>query len=235
VQEQRLAEAAVGRTRGVVIPLGVDDDLLASAGPSQRFRERIPGLGQYPYVLSLSRMHPKKQLDLLVDVFLDATADDALRDWRLVLAGDGPADYVSGLRRLVAERKAEHRVLFPGWIGGEDRAELLRGAALMALPSHQENFGLAVVESLACGVPVLISSGVNLAEEISAAEAGWVAPLDRGALALALREALSTPEQRERRGARGYELARTRFTWSPIAERLMELYASISGWRSQPR
>jgi len=227
-QEQRLAERWLGPTPGAVIPLGVGDELLRPPATPLGIAERVAGLGDHPYVLALSRIHPKKRLDLLIDVFLAATAGPDLAHWRLVLAGDGPADYVTALRQQVAARGAGQRVLMPGWLGGPDRLAVLRNAALMALPSQQENFGLAVVEALACGVPVLISSEVNLADAVSAAGAGWVAPLDRAALASALAHALADPSERQRRGAAGFELASARFTWRRVAEQLTDLYAGLS-------
>jgi len=226
-QEQRLAERLLGPTPGAVIPLGVGDELLRRPPAPLHAAEHVPGLSDHSYVLALSRIHPKKRLDLLIDVFLEVTAPPDLQQWRLVLAGDGPADYVSALRQQVAARGAGQRVLFPGWLAGQDRLAVLRNAALMALPSQQENFGLAVVEALACGVPVLISSEVNLADEVSAAGAGWVAPLDRAALVSALAHALADAPERQRRGAAGVELASARFTWRRVAEQLTTLYTRL--------
>src|SRR5205814_1880206 len=84
-------------------------------------------------------------------------------------------------QRLVHKQGGQARVIFPGWLEGNEKAAALREAALLALPSHQENFGLAVVEALACKVPVLLSTQVNLAGEIEAAEAGWSVPLETAA------------------------------------------------------
>jgi glycosyltransferase involved in cell wall biosynthesis len=229
LQELRLAEMSLGATRGVVIPLGVEEQLFATPETSPTLGERSVGLYGQPYVLALGRLHPKKKLDLLVDVFLEVTDDAARRDWRLVIAGDGDAQYVAGLKRLVADRQATERVLFSGWLGGQERTAVLHGAALMALPSQQENFGLVVVESMASGVPVLISTAVNLAEEINAAQAGWVSPLDRASLAQTLVEALESPAERQRRGALGRELARRQYTWPRVADQLRQLYGALAG------
>ncbi len=162
--EQRLAESALHLRRGVVVPLGVEIE-----APRERAQDR---LGQSPYVIALSRLHPKKNIELLLRVFLAVTDAPELNDWRLVIAGDGEPDYVGRLKQIVEEQGAGDRVVFTGWLDGAERVSALRNASLLALISHQENFGLAAVEALACGVPVIVSEGVNLASKIEESRRG---------------------------------------------------------------
>jgi glycosyltransferase involved in cell wall biosynthesis len=219
--EQRLAEEPLGLTRGVVIPLGVNQEAYAGGANVAAFRAHHPGLEEHPYVLVLGRLHPKKGVELLIDAF--ATAAPA--EWRLLVAGDGDPSYVASVKRL-AEQRAPGRVVFSGWVEGQEKVAALQGAALLALPSHSENFGLVVVEALACGVPVLVSPYVNLADDVQAVGAGWVVPLEPAALAHGLAEALGRPDQRARRGALGRELA-AQFTWPSVATQLTQLYTRI--------
>ena len=113
-----------------------------------------------------------------------------------------------------------------GWLDGAQKETVLNKASLLALPSYHENFGLCVMESLACGVPVLVSPQVNLAADIEAAGAGWVAEIEIGAIRSALEAALSSDEERSTRGVEGRTLA-ARFDWSVIAGRLTDLYSTI--------
>ena len=226
-EEQRLAEQFAGSGRGVVIPLGVDDELLQAPAEPPSFRDGRPLLTKSPYVLVLGRLHPKKRLEAVLDVFLELTREPSLSDWRLVMAGDGAPDYVSGLRQLVEERQGADRVMFPGWLDGAARANALREASLVALVSHQENFGLSIVEAMACGVPVLVSHHVNLAEEIEAAGAGWVTALDRPALLGTLRAVLEADGERAHRGEAGRGLVHRRFRWPVVASQIETLYRSI--------
>ncbi len=225
-EEQRLAEGALGLGRGVVIPLGIDDAMLHTPADHGDFRARL-GLGQAPYVLALSRLHPKKGLDLLLDAFLDVAEAEDLSGWRLVVAGDGDPEYVAHLKGLVAARGATDRVLFPGWLAGGQKASALQGAALMALTSHQENFGVAVVEALGSGVPALVSTAVNLAGEIERSGAGWVTPMRREVVSCTLTEALRDPMERAKRGEAGRRLVQQRFTWPSVADQLIHLYRDI--------
>jgi glycosyltransferase involved in cell wall biosynthesis len=223
--EQCLAETPLALQRGVVIPLGVDAEYFDDpenpngGGPAEG----------HPYVLMLGRLHPKKGMELLVDVFLQFASHPESKDWRLVIAGDGDAEYVANFKQLVHSRGGDDKILLSGWLGGVRKAAALRGAALLALPSRQENFGLVVAESLACGTPVLVSDQVNLADQITAANAGWVVPLERARLFEALCEALGNTDERVRRGAAGRELARARFKWDVVAAQLGQLYSNLAG------
>ena len=126
--------------------------------------------------------------------------------------------------KLLAYRLIESQP--PGWLDGQKKNTALRKASLLALPSYQENFGVCVMESLATGVPVLISPHVNLAEEIKAAGAGWIAPVEKKALEAALMEALNNKEERDKRGRAGRNLS-LRFSWKTVAMQLQHLYTTI--------
>jgi glycosyltransferase involved in cell wall biosynthesis len=223
--EQDLAERSLGLARGVVVPLGVETD---STGGANGRPTPDASNGERPYVLVLSRIHPKKGLDLLLPAFLSLAKLREFAEWRLVLAGDGDAEYVRSLKELSEREGPSDRVVFAGWLEGAQKRAVLERASLLALTSYQENFGLCVVEALACGVPVLVSPHVNLAPEIEAAGAGWVAPLERGALERILTDMLGDAGERIRRGAAGREFVRRRFTWDGVADQLVSLYSTVT-------
>ncbi len=216
-EEQRLAQDRLPwLPRGVVIPLGVDDELFA--GTTQT--------NAAPYVLALCRLDPKKGIDLLIQAFHDVAKSGGLGQWRLVIAGDGEPSYVAKLRQMAESGEGRSRIAFEGWVSGDARLELLRHASLFALPSTQENFGIAVVEAMACGSPVLVSPNVNLASDIDATDTGWVVPRDRTALADALGRILADRAGlvARRGGARAFAGP---FRWSSVAQALEHLYKEI--------
>jgi glycosyltransferase involved in cell wall biosynthesis len=233
-EERRLAERGLGLGRGVVVPLGVGDELLHGDVETGLFRRRHPELGDDPYILFLSRLHPKKGLEALVEAFGRIGSAEGLRRWRLVIAGDGEPRYVSGLRRLVARHGQSARTLFVGWVEGVDRLAAYRDAALFVLPSQQENFALSVAEAMALGVPVVVSDRVNLADDIRDAGAGWVSGAEPE-LGQALWAALSDKGERRARGLAGRALVRRRFTWSVVARQLLELYRGLVRGREGAR
>jgi glycosyltransferase involved in cell wall biosynthesis len=216
--EKSATERLLGVNHGQVIPLGID--VIADSTNGAR-RDRPSN----PYVLALSRLHPKKGLDVLIDAFIALTCRAEFDQWQLVIAGDGPVDHVELLKKKAAS--AQNRILFTGWLDGERKEGMLRNASLLVLPSYQENFGLCVMEALARSVPVLISPHVNLAGEIESANAGWIAPVETLALSETLAKAFSNPEELAKRGKAGKSLSQ-RYSWERVAKDLAELYTDIT-------
>ena len=147
---------------GTVAPPGEAADL------RERFYARCPKLRGERVLLFLGRLHEKKGCDLLIEAFRRVAPP-----MRLVLAG--PCGDAALLQRLQT-MAADAAVTFTGPLYGEEKWGALAAAEVFVLPSHQENFGIAVAESLASGTPVLISDRVNIWREIAAAGAGLVEP-----------------------------------------------------------
>jgi len=226
-EEQRLAENSLALNHGVVIPLGVDAEAIRDQGGSGAFRECHSALGDNPYALALSRIHPKKNYELLIEAFLAVAKKPELQSWRLVIAGDGDEDYLSSLQALSERLDGRDKVIFAGWLEGAAKASALHDASIFVLPSLQENFGIAAVESLACGVPVVVSERMNLAPEIKQARAGWVASLDTHEFSRTLAEAMSDDVEIRRRGAAGRLYVEQHLSWATAAEELVKLYSLI--------
>lgn len=225
-EEMRLAEGAVrGLPAGFVVPVGVDDGCFVKATEGQT---------RAPYVLSASRLEAKKGVDLLIRAFhLAAQSEIQEMTWNLVIGGDGDASYVAYLRDLAEAGPARSRIRFEGWVSGEAKRRLFRDAALFALASHQENFGIAVAEAMASGVPVVVTPGVNLADQITSAGAGWVSAPEADALAQMLRAAMGDGAERARRGERARALAES-FRWPLVAAQLISVYNRLSGRHRSP-
>lgn len=217
--EKLSTESLLGLNHGKVIGLGVEMNSCANGKLEQHF----PILAEQPYALVMSRLHPKKGLDVLIDAFLSLGQQEKFARWRLVIAGDGPADYVLKLKGIAA---SSERILFTGWLDGEQKDAVLGSASLLVLPSRQENFGMCVMEALSRSVPVLVSPHVNLAEEIVLANAGWIATVDKDALTTRLAEALADDEERAVRGRAGKQLSR-KYSWESAAKSLKELYVEV--------
>ena len=224
--EKLTTERLLGLNHGKVIALGIDANSAVSSARA-RLEHHFPALANEPYALVLSRLHPKKGLDVLIDAFLSLVQTRSFAHWRLVIAGDGPADYVLKLKTMVGSSSQRDRILFTGWLDGGKKDAVLSGASLLVLPSHQENFGLCVLEALSHSVPVLVSPHVNLAEEIVLANAGWIATVDKDTLISRLSEALGDEEERARRGHAGKELSQ-KYSWDTAAKKLVDLYKQLT-------
>jgi glycosyltransferase involved in cell wall biosynthesis len=212
--EKTATEEYLGINHGKVIALGVE---VNGSSPVKKVAEHFPALKGHKYVLFLSRLDPKKNVEILIDAF-KSVEDDA---WRLVIAGDGPREYVSTLKQRTG---GSERIIFAGWVEGEQKEALLREAALFVLPSRHENFGLSVMEAMARGVPVVVSPHVNLAREIEAADAGWVVNRDEFGAGLAAVLADETELARRGKAAHQFSLA---YSWQRTAKELAELYRQI--------
>jgi glycosyltransferase involved in cell wall biosynthesis len=227
IAEQQLAEESLSLTRGVVIPLGIETDLFSGIEGTKATVDASPHV-EAPYVLVLSRLHQKKGLEVLMPAFLSLVKRPEFAKWQLVLAGDGETKYVDSLKTLVKSCGGNGNVIFTGWLDGGRRKDVLRKASLLALTSYQENFGLCAVEALACGVPVLVSPHVNLAQDIEKVGAGWVVPLENNALARTLAETFRDDKERSHRGAIGRDFVQQRYTWDAVTRALVGLYESVS-------
>jgi glycosyltransferase involved in cell wall biosynthesis len=231
-EEKRLAETGLGLSGGVVVPNALDLSFTnhQTDGRTGTFDASQPEVGHSPYVLALSRIHPKKGFELLIESFAALKKSGLFGSWRLVFAGDGDAEYVNQLKALARRRGLNGAALFVGWLEGDRKYAALKDASLLAMPSYQENFGISLIEAMACGVPVLVSPHVNLAPEIEKAGAGWVAALGENELTSALAEALGSEEERWRRGNNGRELAGS-YGAANVATKLIDLYQTLAAGR----
>lgn len=175
-EEKRLAPLSFGPlpTRAEVVGYGLTLDKLARAASAHDFHAAWPALRHRRLLLFLGRLHPKKGCDLLLQAFAGVAAAHPELD--LVMAGPGEPGYRIELLALAAGLGLADRVHFTGLLQGAVKWGALRAAQAFVLPSHQENFGVAVAEALAMGLPVLISHEVNIWREVVAAGAGLAEP-----------------------------------------------------------
>ncbi len=206
-----------------IISLGVSRTLFQP----ENFVSPGPTVAANPFLLFLGRLDPKKRLDTLIEAFAKATSQQHLSHWTLVLAGRGTRQYEATLRSTAANLGIHERVCFPGWLAGVQKEDALREAAVLALISHQENFGLAVAEAMAVGTPVIVTEPVNLSPVVREQNAGWVVPSDSGGLAEELTTIFSDHGELAQRGHQGAAFANANFDWNTIGRALERAYQSI--------
>ena len=158
--------------RELVARYGAGDVPRGAGNQVTAFRVAVPGLGTRPYLLFLGRLHPKKGCDLLIR----AWAEIGNTEYDLVMAGPDQVGWMKTLQALAAELGVAGRIHWPGLLTGDAKWGALRAAEAFVLPSHQDSFGVAVGEALACGTPALITDKVNIWREVEKAGAGLVAP-----------------------------------------------------------
>ena len=203
-----------------VVPNGVD--LRAAQDASRGYRARLGIPPDAFVVLFLGRMHHIKRLDLLADAFAATRTTHPAA--HLVLAGPDEHGLLPDLlRRFSAGPACVHA---PGAVHGADKWALIKDADVMVQCSDSESFGLAVVESLAAGVPVIATRTCPWPEIEPAGCGFWVAQT-APAMAAALRTLADDPSRRRVMGERAAVFARERYSWDAIAPRMAGLYAGL--------
>lgn len=158
--------------RSAVVPLGTSRPAGTPDALRSAFYERCPALRGRKFLLFLSRIHEKKGCDLLLKAFTRIAARQP--DLDLVLAGPDPDGLRPGLEAIVQEKGFAARVHWPGMLQGDAKWGAFFAAEAFVLPSHQENFGIAIAEAIACGLPVLISNKINIWNYVTEDGTGFV-------------------------------------------------------------
>jgi glycosyltransferase involved in cell wall biosynthesis len=217
-------EAREARTLGLswheaIVPLGVEPPSVA-AGPG-----RFAPLRGSPCLLFLSRLDPKKNVEGLLRAARQLLP--AFPSLRLLIVGDGPADYLQRLTSLATELGLEGHTVWAGRLEGASRDEAFAAADAFVLPSHSENFGIAAVEAMLAGLPCVLGEGVAVAGEAARAGAALVTGTDADSIARAVERIIAAPAEAERMGASAARFAREEFSVGAMGTRLLALYEDI--------
>lgn len=211
-----------------IVPPPIVDDA-AAAGPPMRGGPRTrPG----PTVGFLARLNEKKGAPILLAAFARVAAE--FPDARLVFAGPDDDGIGRSMEPDVERLGLGGRVSFPGIVVGADKEATLAAFDVFALPSEDESFGIAVVEAMNAGVPVVITEKVGIVDEIVTAGAGVSAPRSAAGFASALRNLLADPAAAAEMGAAGRRLARERYSRSAAVGSLMRVYWDVIAGAGAP-
>ena len=182
-------------------------------------------------LLFLGRIHRKKGLELLLPAW--KAVQDKFLDWQLVIAGPDNGGYLGAMQRLAASLGVE-RVRFVGPVYGEEKWQTYRNADLFVLPTYSENFGMAVAEALAAGVPSIVSKGAPWSG-IESEHAGWWIDIGIDPLVACLENALGKPpETLVEMGGRGRAWMEREYSWPEIGGRMAETYRWILASAPKP-
>jgi glycosyltransferase involved in cell wall biosynthesis len=208
--------------RTVVIPNPVDIDAPARRG---QFRARYATIADRRIVLFVGRLDPVKGIELLLEGF--AIVRQSNPQTVLVVAGSGGPTYVQTLHRRGQKLGIANDVLWTGFLNNAAKAELLADADVFVAPSRSESFGLAAVEALAAGVPVVLSAGAGIAQEVAHAGAGLVISAEARTIAGAVERILNDEELAGRLTSRAQTFVRSHYRADAVAAQLLKLYAEI--------
>jgi glycosyltransferase involved in cell wall biosynthesis len=210
-----------------VLPNGVDLNSLHPLPHRDAITERFPTIRNRRRLLFLSRLHPKKGLENLLEAWRRLAPD--FQDWCLLIAGSGLPDYEQQLHVRVRELKMDTQVVFLGPVHGPDKLQALAAADLFVLPSFSEGFSMAVLEAAAAGLPVLLTRGCNFQELARVRGAIEVSP-EEGEIATGLRRLLCLSDlERKAMGQAGRALVERSYTWPAISRQMLAVYEWLAG------
>jgi len=210
---------------GVVVPLGLNPEGYAKLPAPDSFRNRYPECRGKFLFLFLGRLDFKKGLDLLSRAFGEIARQQG--DVHLVIAGPDEAGCTKQMRMWLAEEGILDRVTFTGMLYGKDKLAAFNDADVFVLSSYTENFGVALVEAMACGMPVVITDRVNIWREIAAAEAGLVTKCNADDVYKGMSILIKDRELRVKLGRNARELVSERYTWDKNIDLMIDVYAKI--------
>lgn len=182
-----------------------------------------------PVCLYMSRLHPKKNIEGLLQAWANVTNE--IPKAKLRIAGSGEEGYVQTLHKRVQDLNLENSVQFEGFVTGDKKMNLLKKSWVFALPSHQENFGVAVLEAIAAGLPVVISPEVQLADFVKATDSGKVVSREPKEIAKAIIQLFKDEEYRNRMITSGPEEVKKSFSLEQVGRQLHEMYREVASRR----
>jgi glycosyltransferase involved in cell wall biosynthesis len=236
IAEKQLAEQSfwLHRWSPYVVPYGVSGP--PAADPQslrQTFFEYCPQASGKRFLLFLGRIHRKKGCDLLIEAFGKAAYNDP--DLHLVMAGPDQQGWSEELKKMAQNAGIQDRVHWPGMLTGDAKWGAFHAAEAFILPSHQENFGIAVAEALSCAKPVLLSDKVNIAEDIASDHAGFMEPDTlEGTLRLLDRWISASPGARASMGESAISCFRERYDMRENAKAIIRLFESAKSSQPEP-
>lgn len=228
--ERDLAQWPWLAANSLVEPFGIDLDEFTPLPDAGIFREAQPAIGEGPLVLFLGRVHPCKGLEYLIPAMREVTPSNAM----LVVAGPDSDGHMRAMRELARSAGVSDRVRFVGMVRGAQRIAALVDADVFCLPSDHENFGVALLEALAAGTPVLVSDQVSIAETIADHGLGEIVPRSPNPIATALTRWLNDDGRDDAFTARSRLFVQEHYDWRHIGRRWVKHYQRVAATFGSP-
>ena len=176
-------------------------------------------------ILFLSRIHPKKGLDFLIDAV--AMLKSRMKGFKITIAGNGSLDYIKILKHKIEKNGLSDIFEFIGPVYGNDKWALYKNADLFVLPTFSENFGIVIAESLASGTPVITTDGTPW-RELNELKCGWCTEIGTLPTVNALKEFLLCSEKElEKMGKNGRKLVEEKYSSTYIAQQFIDMYRDL--------
>jgi len=210
------------RTPTIVVPRGINIEEYERTPDS---KDPFPKLKDKKIILFLGRIHFKKGFDLFALALKKIT--QKRKDVHLIIAGPDEKGYASKVKKMFANLNLEQYVTFTGMLLGNEKLYALHRSDIFVLPSYGENFGIAVLEAMACKLPVVITDRVGLYHDVKEYNTGIITDCDENQIADGILKLLSDDNARKEMGENGKRLAMEKYTWDKISGEMIDVYENI--------
>ena len=212
--------------RILVADFGVSEQSITVAEPGTDRAPRARGTGKPIQLLAVGAVAPRKAYDILVRA-LGTLAD---HDWRLTIAGptDRSAEALATLQAAIRTTGLTDRITLAGPLNIQQLGRLYASADLFVMPSLYEGYGMALAEAMACGLPIVSTTGGAAAETVPEAAALKVAPGEEGALAAAIRRVLADPGLRARVADASWAAGQSLPRWDDTARSIASVIKGVA-------
>ena len=207
---------------GYVIPLGLDLSPYIQLPSTSPFDARFSDFRADKSILFLSRIDVKKGLDILLPAFKGVLSKHT--GLKLIITGDGDPALIAELKNLAKELSIEDSILWTGFLSGRMRLKAMAKATVFCLPSHSENFGMALLEAMAAGLPCVSTDQVALGVGAAKVGAVYLTPVAVESLTEALLTILSNEQLRADLSVKAQKFAEEFHSMSVLARRLKGFY-----------
>ncbi|MHC2995252.1 MAG: glycosyltransferase [Candidatus Atribacteria bacterium] len=213
------------KNQAIVIPNGIDLSEFSNLLTKENLWRVYPILKDKKVILFLGRINWKKGLDLLSKAYgrLARERDDV----HLLMVGPDEGGYERKVKKWLKDEGVLERVTFAGMLTGKEKLEAFSGSDIFVFPSYSENFGMAVVEAMACGLPVVISDQVGIHKEVERAKAGLIIHPNSGDFYAAMVNLLNNGKEVQQMGVRGRSLVEEEFAIKKVADRMIKIFEEI--------
>jgi glycosyltransferase involved in cell wall biosynthesis len=220
------------KTPIALIPNGINLNEFSKLKSSKNAKESLNLETKKKYILFMSRLHPKKGLEYLVNSWIDLANN--YKEWILLIVGpEYDKEYVNNIKTKIHQSGIQNRVIFKGMLEGQNRLDAFASSNLFVLPSHSENFGISIAEAMASKIPVITTHGTPWSE-INDYKSGWWVELTKKNIHDALNSALKIDQKElDLKGLKGYKLIQ-KYEWKYQANKMKDLYEYLINNGSKP-
>lgn len=213
------------KNQAIIIPNGIVLSEFNDLPPKESLTNRYPILKDKKVILFLGRINWKKGLDILVKAYAELAKKG--NDIHLLIVGNDEEGYGEKVKKWIKDYELWDRVTFTGMLTGKDKLQALVGSDVFVLPSYSENFGMAVVEAMASGLPVAISNKVGIYKEVGKNKAGIVVECNVESLYRGIKSVLDNENLAEELSINGKKLVENYYDIDKVADRMIEVYEKI--------